>query len=71
MDNIEKGMYRHYKGNIYNVLHIGLHTETMEKMVVYQDASDSSKIWVRPASMWNEIADVDGEQKLRFEKISD
>lgn len=71
MSKVEKGLYRHYKGNTYSVLHIGLHTETMEEMVVYRDTADDSKIWIRPLSMWNDIVEVNGKKQLRFEKIAE
>lgn len=69
MNDIKLGYYKHYKGNIYKVLRLGLHTETMEEMVVYQDVSNSEKIWIRPASMWNETVEVNGETVKRFEEI--
>ena len=31
-----KQYYRHFKGNIYKVLHIAKHSETLENIVVYQ-----------------------------------
>lgn len=46
-------IYRHYKGASYQVLHIGLHTETLEELVVYK-AIGGNQIWVRPLSMWQE-----------------
>lgn len=69
MDSIKLGYYKHYKGNIYKVLNFGLHTETMEEMVVYQDVADSTKIWIRPASMWNDEVEVDSKKLKRFEEI--
>lgn len=63
------GIYRHYKGNIYKVLCVAKHSETLEDMVIYQDTTDESKIWARPASMWDEIVTVDGKDVLRFQKI--
>lgn len=30
------GVYRHYKGNLYQVLCVARHSETLEEMVVYQ-----------------------------------
>lgn len=66
---IPSGKYRHYKGNVYNVLCIAKHSETLEDMVIYRDASDEQKIWARPLSMWDEIVCVNGENIKRFEKI--
>ena len=43
--------YKHYKGGKYEVLAIGMHSETKEKLVIYRNLEHGS-IWVRPASMW-------------------
>jgi len=69
MSEIQKGLYRHFKGNIYKVLYIAKHSETLEDIVVYVDVNDESKVWVRPASMWNETVERDGKTYKRFEKI--
>ena len=57
---ISPGRYRHYKGNEYQVLAVATHSETLEPMVVYQAEYGDRKIWVRPASMWNEMVTKDG-----------
>lgn len=44
--------YRHYKGNTYIYVGEALHSETKERMVVYRDALDFKKLWVRPAEMF-------------------
>lgn len=63
---IEKGFYKHYKGNVYEVVGEAIHTETEERLVVYRPiVGDLSRIYVRPVNMWNDI--VDG--KKRFERI--
>ncbi len=66
---IKKGIYQHYKGNMYEVIGIASHSETMEKMVVYKALYGDGELWVRPASMWNEQIDVNGEIKPRFKLI--
>lgn len=58
--------WKHYKGGVYKILHVGLHTEFMEEMVVYRSISDDSKVWIRPLSMWNDIINEETGQK-RFE----
>lgn len=68
MDTIT-GTYQHYKGNIYRVVCLAKHSESLEDMVIYKDASDDSKIWARPASMWNEIVNVNGQDVPRFKRI--
>lgn len=66
MEEIKLGVYKHYKGNEYRVLAIASHSETLEKMVVYQALYGEYGIWVRPISMWNEIVDVNGVETPRF-----
>lgn len=66
MEEIRLGVYKHYKGNEYRVLAIASHSETLEKMVVYQALYGDYGIWVRPISMWNEIVDVNGVETPRF-----
>ena len=63
-------IYQHYKGNFYEVLEIGLHSETLEEMVIYRSLNDG-KIWVRPISMWDEEVIVNGEKVKRFTYIKD
>ncbi len=66
---MEKGVYRHYKGNEYEVIGIANHSETLEKMVVYRALYGEGELWVRPLSMWNELVEKDGMKVPRFEKI--
>lgn len=71
MDDIKPGLYRHFKGNEYRVLHIATHSETREPMVVYQALYGERGIWVRPAAMWNEIVERDGKSYRRFTYIGE
>jgi hypothetical protein len=51
------GIYRHYKGNEYEVIGIGKHTETEEDVVVYRPLYKSEiAYWIRPYEMF--ISDV-------------
>ncbi len=63
---IKPGIYRHFKGNRYQVLGIARHSETMEEMVVYRALYGEGGLWVRPASMWNELVERDGQIFRRF-----
>lgn len=65
----EKGIYKHYKGNLYELIDIANHSETLEKMVVYRALYGERELWVRPADMWNEKVVVDGKEVLRFEYV--
>lgn len=71
MSEIKIGKYRHYKGNEYRVLYLARNSETLEEMVVYQALYGDMGIWVRPASMWNEIIQRDGLSYRRFEYIGE
>ncbi|MBR3961552.1 MAG: DUF1653 domain-containing protein [Clostridia bacterium] len=68
---IKVGKYRHYKGNLYEVIGVANHSETLEKMVVYRALYGERELWVRPASMWNEIVTVEGKSVLRFTYIGE
>ncbi len=69
--NIRLGRYRHFKGNEYEVIALGKHSETLEDMVVYKALYGDGGIWVRPASMWDESVEHQGETVKRFTYISD
>lgn len=68
-------MYRHFKGNIYQIRCLAKHSETGEMMVVYQAMYDTFQIYVRPLAMFMEEVDSvkypDARQKYRFELIQD
>ena len=66
--DIKIGLYRHYKGNVYRVIAVGKHSETLEDMVIYQGVKNG-EYWVRPAQMWNEDVCVNGETLKRFSPI--
>jgi len=69
MEDLEKGRYRHFKGNLYELLYIAKNSETLEKMVVYRALYGDNEIWVRPIEMWNEEVEVNGKKVKRFVKI--
>ena len=66
---MKQGLYRHYKGNLYRLLYIARHSETLEEMVIYQDVNNPEKIWARPVSMWEETVEVGGERVFRFQYL--
>jgi hypothetical protein len=68
-EKIALGKYRHFKGNDYEVIALAKHSETLEDMVVYRALYGEMGIWVRPASMWQEMITRDGKTFRRFEKI--
>ena len=68
--DIPLGIYRHFKGNRYQVIDLARHSETEEWMVVYRALYGERGLWVRPASMWLETVARDGQsfQRFTFEK---
>ena len=65
----EKGIYRHFKGNKYELIDVAKHSETLEEMVVYRALYGQGSVWVRPASMWDEEVKHNGETVKRFTYI--
>lgn len=66
---VPQGIYRHYKGNLYQVLHTAKHSETEEVLVVYRCLYGEYDVWVRPLDMFVETVKVDGKQVDRFELV--
>ena len=67
LQSIPQGIYRHYKGSLYQVLHTAQHSETQEELVVYRCLYGEYGVWVRPLSMFSETVEVEGKQVPRFE----
>ena len=66
---ITQGIYRHYKGSLYQVLHTAQHSETEESLVVYRCLYGEYGVWVRPLTMFAETVTVEGKELPRFELI--
>ncbi len=67
--NLENGIYKHYKGNLYEVLGVARHSETEEQHVVYKTLYGDYSMWIRPLAMFIEQIEVDGERVARFEFV--
>ncbi len=66
MSQLKPGVYRHFKGNLYRLITVARHSETLEEMVVYQALYGEGGFWVRPLSMWEEHVEKDGYSGPRF-----
>jgi hypothetical protein len=65
------GLYRHYKGNLYEVVGTVRHSESLEPMTLYRALYGERGLWVRPAAMFNEEVVIDGVLQLRFTPVAD
>ncbi len=68
---MKRGVYRHFKGNLYQLLDVARHSETGEKMVIYRALYGERGLWVRPSAMWDEVIERDGRQYRRFTYVAD
>jgi len=64
------GLYRHYKGNLYEVVDTVRHSETLEPMTLYRALYGEHGLWVRPAAMFEEEVVIDGVAQPRFAKVT-
>lgn len=64
--NLQPGIYRHYKDNLYEVIGVAQHSETHEYLVVYRALYGEFGLWVRPLSMFTEDVLHEGKLQPRF-----
>ena len=66
-----KGIYKHYKGDLYLVEDVAIHSETNEKLVIYRALYGDNKLFARPYDMFLEKLDKEKlpniKQEYRFE----
>ena len=65
------GLYRHYKGLMYEVMGTVRHSESLEPMTLYKALYGERGLWVRPAAMFNEEVVIDGVRQARFARQPD
>lgn len=64
-------IWQHYKGNLYELIGIARHSETLEDMIVYRALYGEGGLWVRPRSMWLEEVHTPSGTVQRFTKIKE
>ena len=69
LPSIRLGRYRHYKGNMYEVIGVVRHSESLEPMVLYRPLYNDSGQWVRPYVMFVESIEFEGLVQPRFQFI--
>ncbi len=74
MNPIKLGKYRHYKGNLYQVIALGKLEATGEEMVIYKPLYESEALgeasyWIRPKTQFLEEVTKDGQTFPRFQFI--
>lgn len=68
--SIEPGIYQHFKGQRYEVVAVGKHSETEESLVFYRKLYDDYSFWARPLDMFAEHVERDGYSGPRFARIA-
>lgn len=68
---LQNGIYKHYKGNRYEVIGGARHSEREEELVVYRALYGDFGLWVRPLNMFTEMIEIDGKRCPRFEYVKE
>lgn len=75
-DAVKPGIYKHYKGKLYEVIGVGHHTETLEPLVFYRALYDTpdfgpKPLWARPVKMFQEKIVFNNIEQQRFTFIEE
>jgi cyclomaltodextrinase len=76
IENLIHKKFKHFKNRqLYELVGIARHSETLEEMVVYKALYETKfgygTLWVRPKSMFFEIVNHNGKAEPRFQLIEE
>ena len=71
LPQVPVGRYRHYKGNLYELIGAVRHRETLETLALYRPRYGQGSLWVRPYAMIFEAVLIDGIEQARFTRLDD
>jgi hypothetical protein len=74
-NDIQLGIYEHYKKKRYEVIGVAQDSDTLEEFVVYRALYNSEEfgdhaLWIRPKAEFLEDVEIDGKRVPRFQYIS-
>jgi len=72
---LKPGNWRHFKGDLMEVIGVALHSETFEEFVVYRHLTGNhageNHLWMRPLRMFLETVERDGKKMPRFSYVGE
>lgn len=71
MIDVTPGIYRHFKGERYQVEGMARHSESGEELVIYRALYGNFGLWARPLRMFTEVVERDGKHVQRFQKLDE
>ena len=66
---VPTGRYRHYKGNLYELVGAVRHSETLEPLALYRPLYGAGALCFRPWAMLFERVVLDGVEQPRFARV--
>jgi len=69
---VERGLYRHFNGGVYEVLMTALDTSTRQESVVYRSQKDSAKVYVAPIEWFlGSVSLTKSQEVSRFQRLEE
>jgi hypothetical protein len=67
--SFKPGIYKHYKGALYEAFFVGRLSEDREKEFIVYRSIERGLVWIRPLEMFLENVEFDGQTLPRFKWI--